>query len=382
MRYSRTSSGPRYHTSTAVLLSEALKCLISLMGVLYTKHYERNHEQGPASPLGDPVRFPLSPQKDQPYHGILSIQRVSPVLSLLVPSILYTVQNNLQFVAVSNLDAATFQVAYQGKILTTAICAVIFLGKKLSTTQSSSIILLAAGVACASVPATATTQQALSHRHQDHARGIAAVSMACLISGFAGVYTESILKKTQTQTQQITTTGTEVRQTNILAFWHRNLHLCLTSLVSAALSVLIIDKDQITTHGFWHGYNRTVWAVIVLQAIGGLTVALVITYTDNILKGFATSISVIVSTVATAVFWEFELTPLFVVGVVAVLAATHMYCMAGVSGAAASEGGRYRRMEEIEGGNGVGVGVGDGDGGVGELKRVLVTYQHVRETSR
>ena len=105
-----------------------------------------------------------------------------------------------------------------------------------------------------------------------------------------------------------------------------------------------------------------------------------ITYTDNILKGFATSISVIVSTVATAVFWEFDLTPLFVVGVVAVLAATHMYCMAGVSGAAALEGGRYQRMEEIEAG--CGVGVGDGDGGVGELKRVLVTYQHVRETSR
>jgi Nucleotide-sugar transporter len=32
---------------------------------------------------------------------------------LSIPAILYVIQNNLQFIAASNLDVATFQVSYQ-----------------------------------------------------------------------------------------------------------------------------------------------------------------------------------------------------------------------------------------------------------------------------
>ena len=39
------------------------------------------------------------------------------------------------------------------------------------------------------------------------------------------------------------------------------------------------------------------WAVVVNQAFGGLLIAVVMKYADNIVKGFATSIAIIVSTV-------------------------------------------------------------------------------------
>jgi UDP-sugar transporter A1/2/3 len=55
-------------------------------------------------------------------------------------------QNNLLFIALSNLDAATYQVTYQLKILTTALFSVLMLGKKLDSCKWVSLVILMAGV--------------------------------------------------------------------------------------------------------------------------------------------------------------------------------------------------------------------------------------------
>ena len=72
---------------------------------------------------------------------------------LAVPALLYTMQNNLLFIALSNLSAATYQVTYQLKILTTAIFSVTMLSKDISIKQWAALVLLMSGVALVQVPA-------------------------------------------------------------------------------------------------------------------------------------------------------------------------------------------------------------------------------------
>lgn len=79
------------------------------------------------------------------------IQKPGETMKLLIPSGLYTLQNNLLFIALSNLDAATYQVTYQLKILTTALFSVLMLGKKLDMFKWVSLVILMAGVSLVQV---------------------------------------------------------------------------------------------------------------------------------------------------------------------------------------------------------------------------------------
>eukprot|EP01034_Spumella_vulgaris_P039692 gene39692-49044_t len=61
--------------------------------------------------------------------------------------------------------------------------------------------------------------------------------------------------------------------------------MCSSSIVMGLIGICASGElPQVMDKGFFHGYNYTVWSVIALQAIGGLVVAVVIKYADNILK--------------------------------------------------------------------------------------------------
>lgn len=326
MHYSRIMppvDGLRYHTSTSVFLNEVIKLSISATVALY--------DIAKNLPPGTPATTLFSTLFSNVFAG--------DSWKLAIPAAMYTLQNSLQYVAVSNLDAATFQVTYQLKILTTAIFSVIMLGRVLSVKKWAALGLLMAGVAIVQLPQY-TPEPAVQESKAAEAKrwlraiarrsaiyegigedelpvmnksvGLMAVLIACALSGLAGVTFEKILKQSSSTKQA--------------SLWIRNCQLSFWSLFPAFfIGIVWVDGQNIAKDGFFAGYNWIVWTAIGFQAAGGIIVALVINYADNIAKNFATSLSIIVSCVASAYFFDFEITLAFAVGTAVVLAATYLY---------------------------------------------------------
>ncbi|KZP04560.1 nucleotide-sugar transporter [Athelia psychrophila] len=326
MHYSRVSTPPSraYSAATAVLLNELLKCSISL--VIAFSRIDR--AVGATDSFDAPS--PWSPRSILARSRALGKEVFSrDCWKLSIPAILYVIQNNLQFVAASNLDPSTFQVSYQMKILTTAGFSVLLLRKKLTPSQWFALLFLAIGVgvvqiqtsgggAAKAVVAAVTSAPSLDVHSMNAIKGFLAVAAACFTSGLAGVYFEMVLKNSQAD------------------LWVRNVQLSAFSLLPALMPVLVSRQPGSGFAGMFDHFGGWAWATVLIQVFGGLVTALVIKYSDNICKGFATSLSIVISFLASVALFDFQMSFTFVLGSTIVLAATWLYN----SPAAAPAGGK------------------------------------------
>ncbi|KAM5370926.1 hypothetical protein ACJZ2D_008239 [Fusarium nematophilum] len=344
MHYSRVmppSGDHRYFTSTAVFLNEVIKLAVSLSLAIY----DTSKTLAPTTPAT--VLF------EQIYNSVFA----GDGWKLALTAAFYTLQNMLQYVAVGNLDAVHFQVLYQLKILITALFSVILLRRHLGPKRWLALILLTLGVSVVSLPQSDTssssyiplrhmtdhffprslhelghvptdngpvgklakrsaTYQGIDHDLppldplMNYSVGLTSVLVAATVSGLTGVYFEKLLKESPTQA----------------SVWIRNVQLSFYSIFAAGLGgVIWQDGEGISEHGFFEGYNWVVWSAVVLQAAGGLIASVVIRDTDNIVKNFATSISIVISFLISVLVFHFEVSWTFLIGTSFVLLSTWIY---------------------------------------------------------
>ncbi|KAL8813069.1 MAG: hypothetical protein Q9200_000536 [Gallowayella weberi] len=330
--------GHRYLPSTLVFLCEILKLTICSTLALYDISRTMSTST-PATSL---------------FSELVAAVFTGDSWKLAIPASLYVLQNSLQYYAISNLDAATFQITYQFKILPTALFSILLLRRRLSPRQWFALGLLVIGVVIVQKPAADTASipplkdphtgyhlpwalsgfrgigtpalaplskrsatyegieedDALEYPKIDSSMGVAAALMGCVVSSLASVYFEKVLKDA----------------VNPVSLWVRNVQLSFYSMFPALfIGVFYMDGEKIAQDGFFAGYNWIVWTVLILQAIGGMVVSMCVNYADNISKSFAMSISILMSLCASIIFFDFKMTTNFVLGSFVVTIATVLY---------------------------------------------------------
>lgn len=227
-------------------------------------------------------------------------------------------QNSLLYVALSNLSAPMFQVTYQSKLLTTAIVSVILLSRRYSVKQWICLTLLGIGVATV-VLGESSNDSSKEEDDSDNnlVKGLVAVTISSFSSAFAGVYFEMVLKKPTADAN-----GEKTKKP--VSLWMRNIQMAFFSVWIALINGWRMTGEE-ADKPFLHGFTSWVWSITILQAGGGLLVAAVIKYADNVLKGLATGVSVVTSTACSMILFNTPLHGQFLVGALVILGSVFFF---------------------------------------------------------
>ncbi|EOD09521.1 hypothetical protein EMIHUDRAFT_96775 [Emiliania huxleyi CCMP1516] len=258
-RYSRGTLQEKYSASSALIVMELAKGALSCWKIAYSEA----PSDVPAGPLLSKCAF---------------LARHS--MTMLVPAAIYLAMNILGFVALQYLDAATFAVLAQMKVLSTAVFSVLILQRRLHVRKWRALTLLTTGVVLLSHEAMPKkTDSTQGKAMSDFGVGVAAVGCEVLLSGFVSIYFEKVLKS----------------KTEVYSVWDRNFQLAFWSILIYT-PIMLHDRPGDP----FGGWTPMAAACAAIGAAGGVLVALSIKYADSILKTIATSGAIVLTTALNA----------------------------------------------------------------------------------
>jgi len=243
-----------------------------------------------------------------------TVENRGELLRMGVPAILYLVQNNLQYAAISHLQPPVYAICYQTKILWAAVCSMALLNKQLSKQQWAALLLMMLGVALVQGDGSRQSGGALGRAASPGANlggellGTALTLLAALCSSLAGVSFQGLL------------------QGSAASLWTRNCQLAGYGF-AAGLATLAASPDwrTVASAGFFHGYTALTWTCIAMNSCGGLVVGMALKYADAILKDMAIGLSICVSAVGAMLLFGFVVNSYFIIGSTFVIYGTVLY---------------------------------------------------------
>ncbi|XP_059307540.1 CMP-sialic acid transporter 2-like isoform X2 [Lycium ferocissimum] len=256
--WSKRAGKYEYSVTTANFLVEALKCALSLAALVRIWRKDGVTDDNRLSTTWDEVK-------------------VYPI-----PAALYLVKNLLQYYIFAYVDAPGYQILKNLNIISTGILYQIILKRKLTEIQWAAFILLCAGCT------TAQLNPSSDHVLQAPLQGWVMAIVMALLSGFAGVYTEAIIKKRPS------------RNINVQNFW-----LYVFGMIFNAFAIMTQDFDAVMNDG--------------------IAVSMVMKYADNIVKVYSTSVAMLLTAVVSVFLFGFHLSLAFFLGSTVVSVAIYLH---------------------------------------------------------
>jgi len=218
------------------------------------------------------------------------------VALFVVPSIIYMFHNNVQFFFLKYVDPATYQILGNLKIVSTGLLLRIALSRYLSNLQWLALTLLMIGATTSQIN-TDCTQGASKATFSAPIQGYIFGLLSALLSAVAAVYTEWILKKN-----------------NDTLYW-QNVQLYGFGVIFNGLGLLFSSPSSssstpadfgLNPFTMTTGYSLVTWLVVANLAFSGLAVSWVMKNADSIVKVYATSFAMLLTTAVSVAFFGLQ----------------------------------------------------------------------------
>lgn len=227
-------------------------------------------------------------------------------LVFALPSVLYSLNNNLDMLNNQHMDPATEQVLVQAKILTTGVVWWWVFGREMGVRKWCGLLLLFVGAVSAGWPQEAPAE---GKRMHIDSFGVFLILIYVWVSASAGVYNEWLYKNFSKD---------------------ENIHSCNVRLyiIGCAVNLSAHLSREPTVAGLqslFAGYNRYCWGLVATYSFMGLLIAQVMKYLDSIVKLYISGCSMYVSAALSWIIFGYLPTTNFVMGMILVTIAMVIY---------------------------------------------------------
>lgn len=219
-----------------------------------------------------------------------------------VPAFIYVVQNNLVFYCLMYMNVTAYTILSQLKILTTGVFFCFILKKKLTNLQWVSLLLLCVG--CATTQLSTGKGETFSVS----TTGLVLIAIIVSLSAVAGVINEFLLK-------------------NVGKGANANLHIQNMKLYFFGMIINILASFYTVTDitSLFVGYNFLAFSISFMLAITGLAVSAAMKYANVIVKTFAASLAMVLTSVISIFLFDFKPTLTLWDGIIIIGCALYSY---------------------------------------------------------